>query len=242
MARFVIFTANGIQTVTRAKLAARAVSTGVQCSEYSTLNEHDKTICSGTSGSLPEKAQVAIHITDTPQETLILAQALLLSNSLRFLRNVWKIPPAYVLETMANVYAWARENKIPEGDICVDSSVVLHMHGIRKSNDLDLVIRGYDGESIQTKQGEIGVHNTNYKSSLIDELMDNPELHFFYGGVKFASLEEVRRVKLERARQEDAQLGLHYTCPDDMADIDLIDDFMTGRTGGQSHLWPEEHR
>ena len=46
--------------------------------------------------------------------------------------------------------------------------------------------------------------------------MDNPEQHFHIDGVKYATLEVVRRVKSRRARDEQNYLK-------DLSDLDLID-------------------
>ena len=60
------------------------------------------------------------------------------------------------------------------------------------------------------------VHNEYYSAYEIDDLLQNPEKHFYFDGVKYATLAVVREAKSRRVNHE-------REFAKDLQDIELID-------------------
>ena len=58
----------------------------------------------------------------------------------------------------------------------------------------------------------------DYSAQQIDEIVDNPEMHFHFDGVKYTTIEVVRHMKIRRGTTEHAYVK-------DIMDIDIIDEF-----------------
>ena len=103
-------------------------------------------------------------------------------------------------------------NKVDMNRICVTSSAVLSAYCIRDCNDLDILI---DKDYVETfKHSSFDVHNKyteqGHYIKTSDDIIYNPDNHFYHRGIKFASLEVVKQLKLKRGE------------PKDKIDIELI--------------------
>ncbi|MDB4458979.1 glycosyltransferase family 25 protein [bacterium] len=154
----------------------------------------------------------SIHINDTHRETVELAQMLLNKNSIHFLNNS-RLRRQITFERLLRDYQRALFNqKVNTDRYCVTASSVLSVYGLRDCKDIDYLHIESSNELSASR--EIQSHNQygvgRYSTNPDDILLD-PENHFFYGGVKYVSLEIIRLLKLQRNE------------PKDVKDVALID-------------------
>ena len=110
-------------------------------------------------------------------------------------------------------------------EVCVVGSSVLTVFGIRLNNDVDIVMTskyrkrfGSSGVVPFSEYVEMVSQNwarcKNRKTITDDELIQNPEYHFVYRGVKFATLPLLLDRKEWQGREKDIQ------------DVKLIKEYM----------------
>lgn len=153
-----------------------------------------------------------IHINDAEDSTLNVAELALNKNSLKYINQVDidLIDPSF----RGKLFAY---NKLLKKDgvnrelYCIDSGGVLALYGMRQTHDLDYI---HIGKKLDDSSGEgISSHNEElcYYDKKVDELIFNPENHFYYEGLKCMSIDNVRSAKARRR------------CKKDFRDIELID-------------------
>ena len=144
----------------------------------------------------------SIHINDTWEETFRLSRAFFNNNSIDMM-NAMK--PNYY-ESYDNLSYWLFRNlirnRIDPDDYCVTASSVLSVLGLREGKDLDYLHRGprIDGHP------DIDSHNEYSKgryAKTIDDIIYNPDNHFYFNGLKYASLEVVKALKEKRGEEKD---------------------------------------
>ena len=91
---------------------------------------------------------------------------------------------------MKNLKHFCKENNIDTKKICVTSSSVLSVYGIRDSSDMDLFI---DKKYIDIfKETPFGNHNKyttdKHYSTHFEDIIYNPDNHFYFQGIKFCNL------------------------------------------------------
>lgn len=144
----------------------------------------------------------SLHTTDSHEETLQLAEVLLNDNGKRWLNVVRELDtPRFDL-----LFDAFREQILSEqadSQVCIDSGGVLAAHGLRDVTDLDYLEFGATGSF--DRGGEINCHNGEYKNTGISEtaIINDPRLHFYYRGLRFASLPVVRALKIARGSEKD---------------------------------------
>ena len=86
-------------------------------------------------------------------------------------------------------------------DFCVDSSAVLSAYGLRDCRDIDFLHK----ENIGYLSADISCHNEEEKhySDTRGETIHNPSKHFYLFGVKFAGIEVVKQMKINRGEDKD---------------------------------------
>jgi len=155
----------------------------------------------------------AVHINDTHEETVKLSQLLFNENGIHFLNNS---KPAYFKKFEKNLKTfknWVKKNNLDIDDFCIVSSSCLSLYGIRDANDIDFI---YFKQLNPIKEKGLGNHNEeidNYPEKK-DEIIFNPQNHFFYKGIKFASIDIIKNMKLKRGEIKDK------------IDLKLIEDFI----------------
>jgi hypothetical protein len=90
---------------------------------------------------------------------------------------------------------------------CIDSGGVLAAYGLRDTGgDLDYLYRA-DGIHQRESPGRISNHlsQSQFFTESIDEIITNPQKHFYYLGHKFATLDVVRNMKIRRSEEKDKQ-------------------------------------
>jgi len=143
-----------------------------------------------------------IHINDTHPQTLHLAQVLFNANSIHFLNRAFPREPRRLYELLQEYGKLADAGSVDSDRLCVDGSAVMAAYGIRDCRDLDVI---HHGEHPFPGNADIGSHNgeAKYYSTTLDDVIYNPENHFYHRGFKFASLKVVARMKRRRGEDKD---------------------------------------
>ena len=157
----------------------------------------------------------SIHMSDTEDEVFRIATMFFNHNSRKILsvkKNREYLP---IFGKLFHEYAESMPSDFIERErFCIDSSGTLGVLGIRDVNDIDYLHRGDD--MIKSDNPGVASHNehAHWYDISIDEIVTNPENHFYYNGVKFASLDVVMRMKQRRNESKDKK------------DVKLIRDFI----------------
>ena len=147
----------------------------------------------------------SVHINDRHDETIRAAQILFNANSIHFMNYA---RPNYFDRFYQLVYQyrdWLERYGLDPDYFCVDGSAVMSAYGIRPPQDLDYLHHGY--EDMITGNPQICSHNSDahHHVTPIDDILFNPRNHFFFDGVKFASLGLIRAMKNRRGEPKDRQ-------------------------------------
>jgi SAM-dependent methyltransferase len=144
----------------------------------------------------------SIHINDTREETFRLSRGLFNNNSIDMM-NVMK--PNYYpdFEQLSSfVYLSLLKNGLDPDNYCITASSVLSRLGLREGKDLDYLHRGPTLE----EHPSVDSHNEYSKgryAKTIDDIIYNPENHFYFNGLKYASLEVIKDLKEKRGEEKD---------------------------------------
>lgn len=145
----------------------------------------------------------SVHINDTHEQAMLLARMLFNANSIHFLNHA---QPRFFdgFERQIESYsAWLAERGYDSDRFCIDGSAVLAAYGLRDSADLDVL---HFGEAdFSSVEPEVNSHNTEVHHHVVqrDDIIFNPEHHFYFLGLKFASLDVIRRLKAKRNEPKD---------------------------------------
>ena len=149
------------------------------------------------------KGNHSIHIPDTQSECDALLD-LLNYNTLSFMD---KTPSLYIKfpnfnKLFEKLKQFCKENNIDTKKICITSSSVLSVYGIRDCGDMDLFI---DKKYVDIfKKTPFDNHNKytidKHYSKHFEDIIYNPDNHFYFEGIKFCNLniiEDTMRATLE---------------------------------------------
>jgi len=145
----------------------------------------------------------SVHITDTYEESLRLAQLLLNSNGIHFL-NFARINHFERFEH--NLGSYKKDlSGVEEAWFCVGGSAVMALYGLREARDIDYL---HFQEPLPRREGAlVNSHNKEAKHYplTIDDIIFDPKNHFYYDGVKFCSLNVIQQMKKNRGEIKDQQ-------------------------------------
>jgi len=146
----------------------------------------------------------SIHINDSHEETIELAQTLFNNNSVHFLNNSTEENfPVY--DALIRQYKEALQSSgLNPEYFCIDSSAVMSAYGCRDCGDLDVFHYGDFLPSLKNHP-QIESHNNEIRNHVTkrDDIIFNPENHFYHCGLKFASLDIVQKMKIFRNEGKD---------------------------------------
>jgi FkbM family methyltransferase len=149
----------------------------------------------------------SIHINDTHEQTIQMAQTTLNKNSVHFLN--WATPkePEGLLELIQDSVKTFAKNEVDINELCVDGSAVMAAYGIRPARDIDFVHQESISDSIFDRSKKMGSHNNEEKhhAKPIVEIVSNPQNHFYFRGLKFLSLTLTRDFKAHRNEPKDVK-------------------------------------
>jgi len=145
----------------------------------------------------------SVHINDTHEETLKLARVFFNDRSLHYLNSaVIQNYPRYN-HLLGELKDWMAENKYDSDEVCVTASSVMSAFGMREGQDLDYLYGG----NVVPMQGNplISEHNKEIANYTVgkDEIMYNDNNHFYFNGVKFASIGVIHELKSKRSEPKD---------------------------------------
>jgi len=135
----------------------------------------------------------SVHINDTHEQSIEMTQALFVKNSIHFLNHAKPKSFKNFLSCLEQYKCWIKTNNIDAEDLCIESGAVLAAYGIRDSGDIDFLHHNLN--HTLPKNGKIEDHNKHHNATERDDIIYNPEKHFWFQGVKFASLKEVKKQK-----------------------------------------------
>lgn len=145
----------------------------------------------------------SVHINDTHEETLRLSRCLFNKNSIHFLNNANIKKYSNFLNQLNYFEEYLIKNDLDFEEYCITASSVLSLYGLREGKDLDYL--HFNSNKI-TGNSDIDSHNEygigKYSKSR-DEIIFNPENHFYYGNLKVASLQIIKELKEKRGEEKD---------------------------------------
>ena len=123
-------------------------------------------------------------------------------NTIHFLKNS-NFNPTYNFYRFFNIYKnGLLTNTIDDSKFCIDNGGILAAYGIRDTHDLDFLTLYND--NIKVNNPNIGCENKNHRLEYerlgysIKDIIENPKNHFYHFGMKFMSLEILRKFKYNR--------------------------------------------
>jgi len=145
----------------------------------------------------------SVHINDTHEETLRLSRCLFNSNSIHFLNNS-KLSNYQTFQSQLNYFEqYLIANNLDLEEYCIAASSVLSLYGLREGKDLDYlhfsphIIQGHQDVSSHNEYG-VGRYSKDK-----DDIIFNPDNHFYFGNLKVASLNVIKDLKLKRGEEKD---------------------------------------
>ena len=156
----------------------------------------------------------SIHVNDTHQETLDLIETLFNQNTLNLL-NTQEPQFFKKFDKLKNEFlGWIKSDRYDLSDFCIDGSGTLAVYGVRDVNDLDL-ISSQKSISLIGKDIDVSDGKRKHHELSVDEIIHNPNNHLIYEGVKYISLDILKKFKEKRAS------------PNDIQDVYLISNLMS---------------
>lgn len=153
----------------------------------------------------------SVHINDTHPETVRIAKLIFNDNSIHHLNNAKIVNFKKFNKCIEDFKKIINNRGLNIDDYCVTASSTLSIYGLREGNDLDYLHNNpvilHDPTDLIHSHNSYGVGRYHLDR---DEIIYNPENHFYSMGVKFASLDVVKKLKEKRGE------------PKDKVDIDLI--------------------
>lgn len=165
-------------------------------------------ICEDINNVVKAKAEIrelfsignfSVHINDTREEAVWLAETYFNKNSLDMINSR---PFAYEdldfenkITELKNI---AKAKCIDLNNICVSGSTPFDIYGIRRSSDLDFLYDGDKSFNIQTENISNHDSELSYYPLPKKEIIGNPINHFYYHGIKFITLDILYKMKKKR--------------------------------------------
>jgi hypothetical protein len=167
----------------------------------------------------------SVHINDTHEEAVHLAQLFFNENSIHFLNTARPQNYNKFYQLLKEYKEWLVEHNVDKECFCIDGGSVMAAYGIRKPGDFDVLHYGYD-ELLSANQNIDDSNHSKlpYHIKTKDDIVFNPENHFYYDGLKFASLDIIKTMKEKRGNLSDTK------------DIKLINAFLIRNTYSKASL------
>ena len=145
----------------------------------------------------------SIHINDTHEETLRLARVVYNKNSLHFLEHGQPDKYEKLTGLLSSYENTLRTAGITPDLFSITGSAVLSMYGLRECADLDYL--HFHKDHVITGNDLINSHETELSKYPMHkhEILFNPNNHFYWNNVKFASLSAVTEMKAFRGEEKD---------------------------------------
>ena len=163
-----------------------------ECQKLLTLKKELRSIC--------DVGKHSVHINDTQEETWRVASSVFNKNSIHFLNNrIMNDTPRF--DGFLSQYVAIIGQRKDYHDFCADSSTVLSAYGLRDCRDLDFLhLRDINNLGLMIECHNAESHHYRVPKN---EIIYNPQNHFYFLGVKFASLAVVDGMKEYRGEEKD---------------------------------------
>lgn len=145
----------------------------------------------------------SIHITDTKEEAIKAGRLVFNRNSLHFLNYAQPIRSQSFETQLLKIKQLIRYNDTIQQHIAFDSGIVLSLYGLRKASDIDYFLA--DGVNIVMVERGFESHAQElvYHGVGKDDLIYDPDLYFYYEGIKFISFDQLYKMKRVRRGVKD---------------------------------------
>jgi len=167
-----------------------------------------------------EKEFPHVHFPDEHREVKWMADAAYNQNSLNWMNNASdKFPENFKI--LLPEYKKEIANRNDSDTFCLDTGMVLALHGIRDTSDIDFISCGKTEKPIVNHRMES--HDSQYENydRTSQDIIEDPHSHFHYKDVKFCTLNEIQKLKTYRSK-----LHLNSRNSDkDIKDIKDIDNY-----------------
>ena len=145
----------------------------------------------------------SIHTNDTHEETIRLAKCFFNTNSIHFINNAKRSYCENFEHLLAELTGWINQNRLDIDNFCISAGSVLTAYGIKSCKDLDYLHfdqHQYPGNQLIQSHNDYGA---NLYHTHRDDIIFNPDNHFYRFGIKFSSLSVVKKLKLARKEDKD---------------------------------------
>lgn len=144
----------------------------------------------------------SVHINDTHEQTVRISKTIFNDNSIHFLCKS-KTNNFKLFKSMMNEYN-ALLSVVDRDNYCVTASGSLASYGLRDVDDIDYL---HNGEKLPVI-AKISSHN-EYGVNLYDQpaetIVNDPRYHYYHRGLKFTSLDQVKKLKQKRNESKDVR-------------------------------------
>jgi len=145
----------------------------------------------------------SVHINDTHEETVRLAKCVFNHNSIHFLNSFnGRFYPIFE-KLLAEFSDGIEENRLNNENYCISAGAVLSAYGLKECKDIDYLHSSPEiisGNSLITSHNEYGIGRYHTER---DDIIHNPKNHFYRYGIKYSSLDVVKKLKKKRGEPKD---------------------------------------
>ncbi|WNB92464.1 hypothetical protein [Bacillus sp. NEB1478] len=155
----------------------------------------------------------SFYINSNHSETIRLSQMMFNENSIHFLNNAEFNKDFFIFEKIKNTYSYfIKHRNIDPERICLVSDAVLAAYGIRDCENLGFIYYGYTDleKEFTVYEGLVNNNNLHFRKP-IDDIIFNPENHFYYDGIKFTTLKIMKKSSKEILSKKDIRMIKEYT-------------------------------
>ena len=123
-------------------------------------------------------------------------------NTYHFLNNATLKLNYNFFHFFQNFYTAIKKSKVKIENFCIDNGSILALYGIRDTHDIDFLTIYTD--NIKVGLPNVGCENKNHRLEYkklglnIEDIIFNSENHFYFGEIKFISLELLKKFKYNR--------------------------------------------
>ncbi len=145
----------------------------------------------------------SVHINDTHEETVRLAKCFYNQNSIDFLNRFnGRLFPLYE-SLLSEFEGWISQNELDSENYCISAGSVLTAFGLKECKDIDYLHsneKAYTGNYLIQSHNDYGIGRYHVHR---DDIIHNPDNYFYRYGVKYSSLDVVKKLKKRRGEDKD---------------------------------------
>lgn len=137
-----------------------------------------------------------LFVSQSHGQMVSLAQTFFNTNSIHRLNYAQKVTCTWFDVCIKKFGAWIEHNNYSRACFCVDSDTVLAAYGLRDCSEISFLYHG--NEPLKASLDGFFCNNEHavWYPECLDDILFNPSYHFWYKGIKFASLNVVRTMKM----------------------------------------------